>query len=461
MKKWISRYYHDITIAMESILGNKLRSILTALGIIFGVAAVISMLAIGRGAKQEILEQIKMVGVNNIVISPIVRDESSSSDDNSDDSGQEGQKNKFSPGLSLLDAESIKEMIPSVMRISPEISMNSYVVQGGKREAAKIVGVSKDYFDLYSLPLQYGTFFTDYQEEHGIPVCVIGANIQSTFFPQENPIDKYLKFGNVWLKVIGVLQRTNVNVSAFQNTGVNVMNDNIYVPVKTMLLRYENRALVNSKFAQNAEFSLRGGGHGVMVVRSSTPSTNTPTNYHQLDRIVVQVHETEQLTPTTEVLSRMILRRHNDVKDFEITVPELLLKQQQRTKDIFNIVLGAIASISLVVGGIGIMNIMFASVMERIKEIGTRMAIGANKTDIVVQFLSEAILISVAGGFIGVLLGIGLTELIKHLADIQTIITPFSVVVAFGVSATVGVIFGYSPAKRASEKDPIESLRYE
>ena len=197
------------------------------------------------------------------------------------------------------------------------------------------------------------------------------------------------------------------------------------------------------------------------VVVSSPNATTSETNYNQLDKIVVQVQETEQLTPTTEVLSRMMLRRHSGVKDFEITVPELLLKQQQRTKDIFNIVLGAIASISLIVGGIGIMNIMFASVMERIKEIGTRMAIGAKKMDIVVQFLSEAVLISVTGGFIGVFLGIILSVAIHQIAGITTIISFFSVVVAFGVSAAVGVIFGYSPAKRASERDPIESLRYE
>jgi putative ABC transport system permease protein len=157
----------------------------------------------------------------------------------------------------------------------------------------------------------------------------------------------------------------------------------------------------------------------------------------------------------------MMFRRHQEVKDYEITVPELLLKQEQRTKDIFNIVLGAIASISLLVGGIGIMNIMFASVMERIKEIGTRMAIGARKMDIVVQFLSEAILISVTGGLIGVVLGIVASKLIEEFTDIVTIVSPFSVVVAFVVSASVGVIFGYSPAKRASERDPIESLRHE
>jgi putative ABC transport system permease protein len=194
---------------------------------------------------------------------------------------------------------------------------------------------------------------------------------------------------------------------------------------------------------------------------STNPGQNTSSNYHQLDKIVVQVSDTEQLSPTAELIGRMLLRRHSEVKDFEVTIPELLLKQQQRTREIFNIVLGAIASISLIVGGIGIMNIMFASVMERIKEIGTRQAIGATRIDIVVQFLSEAVLISVTGGLIGVILGIILSNLITHFADISTIVTFSSVLIAFLVSASVGVIFGYSPAKRASERDPIESLRYE
>jgi putative ABC transport system permease protein len=330
------------------------------------------------------------------------------------------------------------------------------------RYSAKLVGVSNDYFELYNLPLSQGMFFNDYQEEYGIQVCIIGANIRAKFFSQVDPIGQYLKFDNVWLKVIGVLEKTNVSLTGFEEKGVNVYNDNVYIPINTMLLRYQNRALVNTKLATQATSVqiFGGGGHGRIIVSSSDASASE-TNYNQLDKIVVQVNETEQLTPTTEVLSRMMLRRHSNVKDFEITVPELLLKQQQRTKDIFNIVLGAIASISLIVGGIGIMNIMFASVMERIKEIGTRMAIGAKKKDIVVQFLSEAILISVTGGFIGIFLGIILAVAIQKIAGITTIVSLFSVVIAFGVSAAVGVIFGYSPAKRASERDPIESLRYE
>ena len=452
------RYGHDIRIALESILSNKLKSALTALGIIFGVAAVISMLAIGKGAQQEILDQIKMVGVNNILISPIVQEKDAAEEDG------EKQLNKFSRGLTLLDVEAIRSTIPAVKRISPEISFNSTIVLSGMRHTAKLVGVSNDYFELYNLPLSQGAFFNDYQEEYGIQVCSIGANIRAKFFSQVDPIGQYLKFDNVWLKVMGVLEKTNVSLTGFEEQGVNVYNDNVYIPIKTMLMRYQNRALVNTKLASEASVQVFGGrgGRGRVVVSSTNASTaNAETNYNQLDKIVVQVAETEQLTPTTEVLSRMMLRRHSGVKDFEITVPELLLKQQQRTKDIFNIVLGAIASISLIVGGIGIMNIMFASVMERIKEIGTRMAIGAKKMDIVVQFLSEAVLISVSGGFIGIFLGIILAVLIQKIAGITTIVSFFSVVVAFGVSAAVGVIFGYSPAKRASERDPIESLRYE
>jgi len=460
MFKFILRYFHDIEIAVESIISNKLKSMLTALGIIFGVAAVIAMLAIGKGAKQEIMEQMKMVGVNNILINPIIQDESSSAEEG------EKQTKKFSRGLSMLDVDAIRETIPSVKRISPEISFNSTAMMNGVKYTAKLVGVSNDYFDLYNLPLTAGAFFNDYQEENGIQVCIIGANIRAKFFSQVDPLGQYLKFNGIWLKVIGVLQKTTVSLTGFEEKGVNVYNDNIYIPIQTMLLRYQNRALVNTKLVSEASSNIMvmgGPGMGMarIVTSSSDAGTDAETNYNQLDRIVVQVIETEQINSTTEILSRMLARRHSNVRDFEITVPELLLKQQQRTKDIFNIVLGAIASISLIVGGIGIMNIMFASVMERIKEIGTRMAIGAKKMDIVVQFLSEAVLISLSGGFIGIFLGVIMAKLIEQIAGIMTIVSFFSVFISFGVSAAVGVIFGYSPAKRASEKDPIESLRYE
>ena len=385
MFKFILRYFHDIEIAVESIVSNKLKSMLTALGIIFGVAAVIAMLAIGKGAKQEIMEQMKMVGVNNILINPVIPDKASSTTEG------EKQQKKFSRGLNLLDVDAIKQTLPSVKRISPEISFNSTAMLNGVKYTAKLVGVSNDYFYLYNLPLVGGAFFNSFQEENGIQVCIIGANIRAKFFSKIDPLGQYIKFNGIWLKVIGVLQKTNVSLTGFEEKGVNVYNDNIYIPIQTMLLRYQNRALLNTKLVSEAT-SMQffgggpGGGMSRVVVSSSDASSDTETNYNQLDRIVVQVTETEQLQPTTEILSRMLTRRHTGVKDFEITVPELLLKQQQRTKDIFNIVLGAIASISLIVGGIGIMNIMFASVMERIKEIGTRMAIGAKKWILLYSF---------------------------------------------------------------------------
>ncbi len=448
----MKRYLHDFNIAVDSLLDNKLKSILTALGIIFGVAAVISMLAIGRGAKEEILEQIKLVGVNNIIISPIVQ--AKDEEKNNQNGTNDFEKRKYSPGLSMADVKTISTFVPTVKNISPEIAMNSFVVQNGVRESAKIIGVSKMYFEIYNLKLAKGEIFNEIQEENGLPVCIIGDNIRAKFFSKADPLDHYIKFGSVWLKVIGVIEKSNISLTGFQNAGVNVFNDNIYIPVKTMLLRFQNRALFNSgKLIKGETRDMQG--------RSVNPSENVSSNYHQLDNIVVQVSNSEYMTPTAEILSRLLFRKHLEVKDYEIRLPELELKQEQRTKDIFNVVLGAIAGIALIVGGIGIMNIMFASVMERIKEIGTRLAIGAKKSDIVIQFLAEAVLISITGGLLGVILGIILAKSIQQIFGILTIITPISVFIAFGVSATIGIIFGYSPAKRASEKDPIESLRYE
>lgn len=218
-----------------------------------------------------------------------------------------------------------------------------------------------------------------------------------------------------------------------------------------MLLRFKDRARINPEVLESVA---RGGDGG------ATSDDKVVTATHQLDKIIIQVEETEHLSVTADIVKRMLLRRHSDIYDFEVTVPELLLKQQQKTNDIFNIVLGAIASISLVVGGIGIMNIMLASVWERIREIGTRQAIGASRKDIIVQFLAESTLISVTGGMIGIVIGVIMARLINVMADIQTVVSLFSVLVAFGVSATVGIVFGYIPAKRAANQDPVESLRH-
>lgn len=455
------RYLHDIIIAVEAIMANKLKSVLTALGIIFGVAAVISMLAIGQGAQKEILDQIKLVGVNNIIIEPIV-------DQTSTGTSEEGKKEskKFSNGLNLMDVRAIREVIPTVKAVSSEIQLNSFVQHNQIRRPTVLMGVSPAYFTLFNLGLEKGDLFNAIHEETGQAVCVIGSNVAALLFPAENALDQFIKVGHNWLRVIGVLnQREVVVASSSAGLGISNTNDQVFIPSKTMLIRYLNRAIANRKMGEvSTSIQMFGGmGRGMMMAQTITSGSDQGTtenvNYNQLDKIVVQVHDTRELKTTTEIMTRMLKRRHNGVADFKITVPELLLKQEQRAKDIFNIVLGAIASISLIVGGIGIMNIMLASVMERVREIGTRQAIGASRKDIVVQFLSESTLISIVGGLIGVILGIILSGLITQFADIKTIVKPFSVVIAFGVSAAVGIIFGYLPAKRASEHDPVESLR--
>jgi putative ABC transport system permease protein len=239
--------------------------------------------------------------------------------------------------------------------------------------------------------------------------------------------------------------------------GIRDVNMDIYTPLSTMLLRYRNRAQVT-----NRDIEAASATWGDDSEEQADPQVQAErTNQHQLDRIIVRVEEARFVPPVAEVVRRMLTRRHNRVIDFEVIVPELLLKQEQRTKTIFNIVLGTIASISLVVGGIGIMNIMLSSVMERIREIGVRRAVGAKRRDILAQFLAEAVLISLTGGVIGILAGGGLSLAIEHLAGIRTIVSAVSVFVAFGVSIAVGVFFGLLPAYRAAQMDPIVSLRHE
>ena len=448
MKPILQRYGHDISSGIEAIFTNKIKSLLTALGIIFGVAAVISMLAIGNGAQQEILEQIKMVGVNNIIISPTQQNNSEDNNEENTENGQQISTKKFSKGLTLQDAESISEIIPSVNKVCPVISFNYTAILNGKSQPVALEGVNNKYFELFNISLQQGDVFTSQQMENGFPVCVIGDNVRNVFFNQEDPIGKNIKCGQTWLKIIGVIERRDFTASASDEMGISSTDNKIFIPARTMLMRFKNRALVRTDEVENLMAS-RGGNR-----------SNKNENLNQLDKIIVQVNETEYLSPTAEIISRMLLRRHNGLYDFEVTIPELLLKQQQRTKRIFNVVLGVIAGISLIVGGIGIMNIMLASVMERIREIGVRQAIGASKNDIVVQFLAESTIISISGGIIGIILGIALSKTITAVFEINTIVSAFSIIISFGVSVIIGITFGYLPAKRAAAQDPVDSLRY-
>lgn len=450
------RILANLSIAIGAVISNKVRSLLTALGIIFGVAAVIAMLAIGNGAQREILDQIKLVGVNNIVIKPIVEQKEEKIEE------QAGQKDKkkFSPGLTMRDVSNIKQTIPGIASISPEIILDTYVIRNGLRRSAKLVGVEPVYFSIYNFEMLEGKAFTQEQERLGSPVCVIGSSIKAKFFPTENPIGKTIKVGQHWLTIVGVLKERLVSESSISKLGIRDFNMDVYTPIQSILIRYKNRDKITGEQLRLESMRSRG-----MVFsnnqNNSEQSEAERKNYHQLDRLVIQVNETSQLAPTAEILSRLLKRRHYEVVDYEIEIPEMLLKQQQRTNDIFNYVLGAIAGISLLVGGIGIMNIMLASVLERIKEIGLRLSIGAKKSDVIQQFLFEAIMISVTGGIIGVILGVTLAYLVSKFAGIPTIISFTSIVLSFGVAATVGLIFGIAPARKAANQDPITSLRYE
>ncbi len=439
------RILANFNIALDAVMANKLRSLLTGLGIIFGVAAVIAMMAIGSGAQEEILEQIKLVGVNNIVVAPIIEQKESEVEEGE---SEEGKEKNLSAGLTLLDTRSIEEVIPGIEKVSPEVIIDTYIMKNARRRSAKLVGVDNSYFDISGFELDEGKYFNEDHVSYGKPVCIIGKSIKSKFFSKENPIGKKIKVGSHWLKVIGVLEERHISKKSISNLGIRDYNMDVYAPLQTVLIRYENRALVT-------ETAIK------MFSRSNPEDREKSPNYHQLDRLVIQVAETDQLNGVAQVLAKTLKRKHKGVVDYEITIPELLLKQQQRTKSIFNFVLGAIAGISLLVGGIGIMNIMLASVLERIKEIGLRLAVGAKKADITYQFLMEAVMISVSGGLVGVILGSAIAIGVSEVADIPTILSIFSIILSFGVAVSIGVIFGYTPAKRAANQDPITSLRHE
>lgn len=450
------RLLANLYIAVDAVLSNKMRSLLTALGIIFGVAAVIAMLAIGNGAQQEILEQIRLVGVNNIVVKPIIEQR----EEKVEETGVK-EKRKFSPGLTLRDVSSIRANIPVVSRISPEILLETFIIKGGVRRSAKLVGVDPVYFEIFDFSLAEGRMFLEHELINGSPVCIIGNSIKSKFFPTEDPLGKAIKVGPHWLTIVGIMRERLVSQASITKLGIRDYNMDVYTPLQTMLIRYENRDLVTRSQLTNANTSGQYSRGRAPVQEAEPEEPATQVNYHQLDRLVLQVAETPYLQTTAEILSRLLERKHYGVVDYEIEIPELLLKQQQRTNDIFNYVLGAIAGISLLVGGIGIMNIMLASVLERIKEIGLRLSIGAKKSDITQQFLFEAMMISVSGGLIGVILGVGLAYLISYVAEIPTVISFMSIVLSFGVAATVGLVFGIAPARKAASQDPITSLRYE
>lgn len=395
---------------------HKLRSFLTMLGIIFGVGAVVAMLSIGEGARLEALAQIEMMGVNNIIIK----------DAELKDEKLINARQGFSEGLTPDDAEAIESIIPQVISAVPVRKDEVDISFKGEKIKGNIIGTTSAYFKVQNTSLQRGRIPDDNDLEDALRVCAIGYGIKKALFPFSDAVGNDVKIGNIWFKVVGEFERKNISSREIGGFQVRNFNDDVIVPL-TCSEKY---------FTQG--------------------SLQSP-----LDQIIVNVEKGADIRSIGNILSRMISRRHHEQNDFKVIIPEELLKQSQSTQRIFNIVMGTIAGISLLVGGIGIMNIMLSSVLERTREIGIRRAVGATQSEIMGQFLTEAVALSFSGGIIGVLLGIGLAKIITFYAGWITIVSMISVFSAFGVATGVGLIFGIYPARRAASLHPIEALRYE
>ncbi len=444
-----NRLTFNFFIGLDAIMHNRVRALLTSLGIIFGVAAVIAMLAIGRGTENEIAEQLKQVGSNNITITALWKDDQDKEGSEVTEEKEAEKVKRYTSGLTLGDGENISTTLKEyVDYASPEIEMETSIIYKGKRLSGRVIGVNNNFFDVAVLSIGEGKIFTNIHFNMAEPVCIIGKSLKAKLFTDVEPIGQKIKCSDIWLTVVGVLSAKNVSDQTIASYSVRNANQEVYIPVNTMLARFKDRSRITP-----SDMRKRG--------RGNNKEKDKPQNYHQIDKLVVKVKNSEMMGEVAEVIKKMLVRRHNNVEDFEIQIPELLLKQQQKNKHQFNILLAFIASISLIVGGIGIMNIMLASVMERIKEIGLRQSLGATQKDISLQFISEAVTISFSGGVIGVLFGISLCYFIEIFLGINTIITPISVIISFTISIIVGLVSGIAPALRASKQDPVESLRHE
>lgn len=406
-----------LRMGLEGLRVHRLRSILTMLGIIFGVAAVIAMLSIGEGAKREALAKYKVLGVNNI----IVRDKQLS------ETELENVRAKFSRGLSLKDAEAIQKIVPTVALVAPQAEMQMEAKFEDKSTAATVVGVTRDYEEILNYIPSRGEFFSDDHHERQLRVCVLGSEVTHNLFPVEDPVGKQVKLGDVWFQVIGVMEPKSLFTETVGELASRNLNQDVYIPLSSFLRRYSKENPLAS----------------------------------QLNQLTIQIGESEHLIESSAVIRRIMERRHRGNDDFDIVIPFELLKQEERETRIYNMVLGSIAAISLLVGGIGIMNIMLATVLERTREIGIRRSLGARRREILLQFLVEAVGLSLVGGLVGIILGVSMSFIINSFAEFSTVVTPISVIVAFGVSGAVGVVFGTFPAKNASNVSPIEALRYE
>ncbi len=402
--------------ALVNLGRHKLRSFLTMLGMIFGVGAVIAMLSIGAGAEEESLRTIASFGIRNIIIQA------------KEFKTEELQQIRTeSLGVSLRDVEALQTILKPRPLISASRLIKTYQVNSEKaRSDSRVLGVSSTYPIIQNLKMLQGAFFLPEDEQANAQVCVLGIVAKQKLFGFGDVLNQQIKVNDIWFTVVGVLADAVVEKQEFEGVKVQNPNNDIYIPITTAVRKFDRESVEN-----------------------------------ELNEIVVKIDESANIREQASTINNLMSVMHRYVDDYSIVVPEKLLEQNQRTQGIFNIVMGAIASISLLVGGIGIMNIMLASVLERTNEIGLRRAIGAKKMDIRMQFMAEAIAISLAGGIIGVALGYGISRAVAAFSGWSTIITGMSIALSFGVSSIIGLIFGIYPAVQASNLDPIECLRYE
>jgi putative ABC transport system permease protein len=424
------QFISTVRLGAKSLLLHKLRSILTMLGIIFGVCSVIAMLAIGEGASYEAQEAIKKLGSQNIIIRSIKPPEDAKQ------SGS-GRSMMLDYGLTYQDGARIQSTIPGVVRVLPIRIIRENALFARNNVPCQILGTMPFYPDIVGLDIVRGRFLTDMDERNQHNVCVLTVGLAQRLFPYQDPLDQAVKVDTFYYRVVGLVREKNMPEQRSQSgrTEGEPLDNNLYIPLSTSRSRFGD----------------------VLVRRSAGSQEVEKIELHQLTVQMRDVAAVETADPQIKTL----LARFHSKTDYETIVPLQLLRQAEQTKRIFNIVLGSIAAISLLVGGIGIMNIMLATVTERTREIGVRRALGAKRRHITMQFLVETVVLSVGGGLIGVVVGIIVPVMVSQLTTMKIIITPWSVLLAFGISGAVGIIFGIYPAKSAAQLDPIEALRHE
>ncbi|MFP6584212.1 MAG: ABC transporter permease [Candidatus Hydrogenedentota bacterium] len=424
-------FKRTIRLGMKSLWVHKLRSSLTVLGLVFGVSSVIAMLAVGEGASHEAQEQIRQQGSHNIILTSVKPPE--------DSQGNQGQTFMVEYGITDDDLRRIRATIPTVEILVPGRVIRKKVWNIGHRVDCDVIGTVPWYPEMRNHTVASGRYFTDAEMEMRGNVCVLGAEVVDELFPLQSAIGKSVRIESDYYRVVGVMEPLGARVSAEgvdaeESTGLQTEEKRIYIPLSVARTRF-----------------------GEILVKESSGSREVErVEYHE---VTVKVAKLEYVIETSLIIKDLIDLHHKKA-DVELIVPLNLLEAAERTARIFNIVLGSIAGISLLVGGIGIMNIMLASVTERTREIGIRRALGAKRRDIILQFLIETILLSGVGGVLGVILGVSVPSLITYFADQVTIIQPWSPILAFAISGLVGVIFGLYPAIRAADMDPVEALRH-